>query len=387
MSIALVLATLVLPALGLLLAPPPGASTSLAPPLPLARTAARFGHASIKLEDTAVAENGEDEVAAGGGSILNNNNIPRGSPFAEFYTGKDGASPTRPRRRVSVARRAKGLASQMVGVAIGVALTMGAITANAALENMLPTLTDVPAVAREVESATASTGLASGPVLAAARARGGRQSQQGKQQQLLQRGTTPLVTSAKLLRAEDVPRPWPGKFRKEGGRITDSANLLTSDESHQHITRTIRFAEAETGTEMFVVTLPSIGRQSPKKFATMLFNEWKVGSARRNNGVLVLVVQDQRRIQIEVGARAAKQFSNSWTDSMIENRVLPSFKAGQFSRGLERCVDACAARLFVSNAQIDAANRNALLQMGAYALVFAFFMMTGIRPPAGRGNM
>merc|ERR1719359_350429 len=96
---------------------------------------------------------------------------------------------------------------------------------------------------------------------------------------------------------------------------------------------------------MVVVTLPSIGPQSPKKFATALFNEWGIGRAEPNNGVLVLVVKDARRIEVEVGDGAAKRFRRSWTDEMIENKVLPSFKAGDFSRGLERCVDACTARL------------------------------------------
>merc|ERR1719240_1238999 len=99
------------------------------------------------------------------------------------------------------------------------------------------------------------------------------------------------------LRVQDVKRPW-GAERQFGERISDSADLITA-ESRQYITSTIRKAEEETGTEMYVVTLPSVGKQSPKKFATMLFNEWKIGKADPNNGILVLVVKDQRRIEIE----------------------------------------------------------------------------------------
>merc|ERR1719440_2700547 len=96
----------------------------------------------------------------------------------------------------------------------------------------------------------------------------------------------------------------------------------------------IREAEKETGTEMVVVTLPSIGSQTPKKFATALFNEWGIGRAEPNNGVLVLVVKDARRIEVEVGDGLVNKFSHSWTDKMLEENVLPASKAGAYSRGV-----------------------------------------------------
>ena len=113
--------------------------------------------------------------------------------------------------------------------------------------------------------------------------------------------------------------------------------------------------------------------QSPKKFATDLFNEWGIGRAEKNNGVLVLVVKDARRIEIEVGDGAVNKFSRTWTEQMIEDKVLPSFKSGKFSKGLERCVDACAARLAVSDEQIrndDIAS--AVVTAGIYGLGLAF---------------
>lgn len=149
-----------------------------------------------------------------------------------------------------------------------------------------------------------------------------------------------------LLRVEDVPRPWVDVLgsRAHGGRITDRAGLI-DNEGRAAIMQTIRAAERETGTEMMVVTLPSIGQQSPKQFATALFNQWGIGHPETNNGVLVLVVRDQKRVEVEVGEGVERQFSKSWTEGMIEDKVLPAFQAGKFSRGLERCVDACAARL------------------------------------------
>ena len=170
------------------------------------------------------------------------------------------------------------------------------------------------------------------------------------------------------LRVQDVPRPWRAGARQEGGRITDSAGLLDG-ESVTAIMQTIRQAESETGTEMMVVTLPSIGEQSPKRFATELFNAWGIGRDQPNNGVLVLVVKDARRIEVEVGDGVVDKFSRSWTEQMLEDKVLPSFKADRYSTGLIRCVDACASRLSADLRTEGVMQGLSYLMYGAFALL------------------
>lgn len=108
--------------------------------------------------------------------------------------------------------------------------------------------------------------------------------------------------------------------------------------------RTIRRTEKQHGTEIMVVTLDTIGAQSPKQFATALFNEWGIGPASKNNGVLVLVVKDARRIEVEVGRALNSRFDRSFTERMLANAVLPHFRAGDYSEGLVRSVDALSQR-------------------------------------------
>ena len=108
--------------------------------------------------------------------------------------------------------------------------------------------------------------------------------------------------------------------------------------------RTIRRTEKQHGTEIMVVTLDTIGAQSPKQLATALFNEWGIGPASKNNGVLVLVVKDARRVEVEVGRALNGRFDRSWTERMLANAVLPHFKAGDYSEGLARGIDAISRR-------------------------------------------
>ena len=142
---------------------------------------------------------------------------------------------------------------------------------------------------------------------------------------------------------------------------------------------TIRAAEKKTQTEMMVVTLPSIGRQNPKRFATELFNHWGVGRTMPNNGVLVLVVKDVKRIEVEVGDGVTRRFSTAWTERMLAERVLPSFKEGRYSEGLRRCVATCASRLTAENIAEGKApiNMASLIQTIGYIALYGFAGATG----------
>ena len=142
------------------------------------------------------------------------------------------------------------------------------------------------------------------------------------------------------LRVEDVARP------KGAGRISDGACMI-HETAHNAIMETIQEAESKAKTQIMVVTLPSIGKQSPRTFAKQLFNHWEIGGGRLDDssGVLMLVVKDARRIEIKTGDRVRGKFGTSWTEGMLAESVLPKFKQGRYSDGLAACVRKCAMRL------------------------------------------
>ena len=73
----------------------------------------------------------------------------------------------------------------------------------------------------------------------------------------------------------------------------DPAHVI-DDYSAKLILQVIQSVEQDTGTEFQVLVVDNIDtKYSPKQFATNLFNTWQIGSAEKNNGVLVLVVLDQ----------------------------------------------------------------------------------------------
>ena len=136
--------------------------------------------------------------------------------------------------------------------------------------------------------------------------------------------------------------------RLDGARVTDHAHII--DLSFvQNITREIHGIEADVrGSSVLVVTVDDIHKKfTPKRFATALFNTWKIGSRDKNNGVLVLVVKSKRRVEIEVGKGLMWHLSKEWCTGMLNEYVVPAFRAvpAEYGYGLNAAIQQIGARM------------------------------------------
>ena len=99
----------------------------------------------------------------------------------------------------------------------------------------------------------------------------------------------------------------------------------------------------DTGIEMTVVTLASQAAYAPgmemETFATALFNHWGVGNAQRNDGIMVLVLPDDRAMRIELGA-GFDQAWNTHAARIVERDFLPHFRNGNYAVGIMLGADA-----------------------------------------------
>lgn len=126
----------------------------------------------------------------------------------------------------------------------------------------------------------------------------------------------------------------------------DGANILDAAAQRQ-ISIEISAIEREVaGSQVVVVTVGDVpASKTPKLVATELFNYWGIGSIDRENGVLVLIVKNARRVEIEVGLALEKDFDNSWCTSMLTAEVVPSFKEAQYGEGVLKGVTQIGERL------------------------------------------
>lgn len=146
------------------------------------------------------------------------------------------------------------------------------------------------------------------------------------------------VASAWAVSVADVPNP-----RDQGAWVSDVAGVI-DDAQEQQLNARIAALNSEKGAEIAVVTVPGVDG-TPKEFATELFNRWGVGDDQRNDGVLVLLVTGQRRLEVETGVGVEGVLTDGWLGTMQAESMVPLFRGGDYGGGLVAGVDAMAARI------------------------------------------
>jgi uncharacterized protein len=122
-------------------------------------------------------------------------------------------------------------------------------------------------------------------------------------------------------------------FPKSQGYITDTARLLDAG-AVTEIDASIRETEQKTAAEIAVVTVASLDGMSVEEYANRLFKEWGIGKKGRDNGVLILVAFNDRKIRIEVGYGLEPVLPDGLAGEIIRNAAIPAFKDGDFPKGI-----------------------------------------------------
>jgi uncharacterized protein len=97
--------------------------------------------------------------------------------------------------------------------------------------------------------------------------------------------------------------------------------------------------EEKSGIQLVVATVNSLEGQEIEPYANELFRKWALGEKKKNNGVLLLVAPNERRVRIEVGYGLEGTLTDALSKVIISNAMTPRFKAGNFSEGISRGVD------------------------------------------------
>jgi uncharacterized protein len=122
------------------------------------------------------------------------------------------------------------------------------------------------------------------------------------------------------------------------GRVVDQANIIAA-EARSAIERKLADLEAKSGIQLVVATVTSLEGQEIEPYANELFRNWKLGEKAKNNGVLLLVAPNERRVRIEVGYGLEGTLTDALSKVIITNAIAPRFKAGEFGEGITRGVD------------------------------------------------
>jgi len=158
-------------------------------------------------------------------------------------------------------------------------------------------------------------------------------------------GAVALLLAVAALAAEPV-------FPTLTGRIVDDAGILAPD-ARSRLDARLAEQERATGQQIVVVTLKSLQGYPIEDFGYRLGRRWGIGQKGRDNGALLIVAPNERKVRIEVGYGLEDRLTDAQSRIIIEQVILPQFRRGDFNAGV---VDGTAAMLRVlGGAPLDGA--------------------------------
>lgn len=122
-------------------------------------------------------------------------------------------------------------------------------------------------------------------------------------------------------------------FPTLSGRVVDDAHVL-SPEVKADLTAKLADLETRTSRQLVVVTLPSLQGDDIADYGYQLGRAWGVGQKGLNNGTLFIVAPSEHKVRIEVGYGMEPILTDALTSVILQEKVLPKFRAGDISGGV-----------------------------------------------------
>ena len=144
------------------------------------------------------------------------------------------------------------------------------------------------------------------------------------------------------------------------GRVVDEADLLAPAEE-QRIAAISAAIEREVGPQFVVTTVPSLRGEPIEFFSIDLARRWGIGHSERDDGVMLLVAPNERKVRIEVGRGLERRVTDPFAAEVLRDQVLPRFREGDLAGGILAGTEAIAARLRSPQTDSEIARQDGLV--------------------------
>lgn len=173
--------------------------------------------------------------------------------------------------------------------------------------------------------------------------------------------------------------------------FTDNAGLLSSDQASA-LNEKLHAFEQQSGAQFIIYALPSLESESLEDFTIRCAEKWKVGQKKYDNGLILFVFRDERKIRIEVGYGLEGTITDAVSSRVIREQIAPNFQRGDYAAGLNAAADAIIAQISGKEAPVPATqpaggaaqqlSGRDLFMLLVILLVFVFF----VAPLLSRGG-
>jgi len=199
-----------------------------------------------------------------------------------------------------------------------------------------------------------------------------------------------LALSALLAPAAAQPQ-----FPKLTGRVVDAANILPPD-VEARLDQKLAALEQQSRRQLVVATIPDLQDYDISDYGYQLGRAWGIGSKERNDGALLIVAPKERKLRIEIGYGLEGVLTDGLSSLIINQTIVPRFKAGDMPGGIEAGTDAIIKQLTLPDEEArkiaaEAAARPKSDSGGGFPVIFfvlffLFFILPMIRSFAGGGR-
>lgn len=143
-----------------------------------------------------------------------------------------------------------------------------------------------------------------------------------------------LMMAGLLAKAQNIPpRPNPPTL------VNDFAGVLLKNEDDALEQKVVAYFDS-TSTQIAIVTLKSIGDYDVSQVSLKILRDWGIGTKGKNNGILILVSVEDRKIRIETGYGMEGVVPDAVANDIINQVIKPAFREGHYYQGLDGAVDA-----------------------------------------------
>ena len=138
---------------------------------------------------------------------------------------------------------------------------------------------------------------------------------------------------ASLAQAQkEVPKLW-------GQRVHDDAKIL-SQATIDNLEGRLKNFEDSTTNQIAILTVSSLDGEPIETYSIRVVEEWKLGQAKTDNGILLLISTGDRKVRIEVGQGLEGVLTDALSNRIIRNEIAPNFRRGDYEAGVVAAVDA-----------------------------------------------
>ncbi|GAA0849938.1 hypothetical protein GCM10009113_30490 [Marinobacter szutsaonensis] len=191
---------------------------------------------------------------------------------------------------------------------------------------------------------------------------------------IVQLNKTLLLTLLVLLPATVWAQSTP-EFPELTGRVVDRAEMLSPD-VEARLSQMLEAHEQASTEQVVVVTLPDLQGYPIEDFGYQLGRHWGIGQKSEDNGALLIVAEEERKIRIEVGYGLEGRLTDADSSVIINRIITPAFRQGDFQAGI---VNGAAAMIQVLGGEPMAAPQGqqpvALQEKPKAGMVALFFII------------